>query len=415
MPQVADRKSASKGFIIFLFLAAGAFAAYYFRSVPEPVPSEAVHRPLMAVLIFDNLNGQPELDFLANSFTRETIAAIGQICSNNLDVIGHGSTVTYRNSRKTLHQIGRELGIDYVLEGGIEKRGDKVGVTAQLTRSSDQTRLWAQTYEEPFADALKIQNQIVLKIASTLGSAVQPTALTELNRGSTNNPAAREAYLAGEDKCDSETHGTPKECLALLQKALRLDPNYPRAHAALAAALLRTKGEAPLAEQHARQALSVADAIPLAHVALGNVMHKFHNDDKAADSEFRKAIALNRSDTNAHREYSLFLLETSRLEEAQEQIRMALVLDPFDVDTIVTAGRIFIAQKSYERAQQQLEKAVTMDRGDPEIRFYLGKVYLGRSMYDDAIREFRRAVSVSPNVPEYAAALAEATAAAGKK
>src|ERR1041385_7561402 len=113
---MSTRKS-YRGWIILLLVAATAAAAFYFRPIRQPISIEAVHRPIVAVLIFDNLNGQPELDFLANAFTRATTAAIREIYSRDVDVIGHRSIVTYRNSRKTLHQIGRELGVDYLLEG----------------------------------------------------------------------------------------------------------------------------------------------------------------------------------------------------------------------------------------------------------------------------------------------------------
>jgi TolB-like protein/Tfp pilus assembly protein PilF len=412
---VAKPRSSSKGFIIVLLLVAAGFLAYRLRRVPEPLSLEAVHRPLIAILIFDNLDGQPELDFLANAFTRETIAATGQVGRDGLDVIGHRSTVTYRNSRKTLHQIGRELGIDYVLEGGIQKRGDQLTVTAELTRSSDQQQLWYETYRGSFAEAFRIQNQLVERIASTLGIGVTPGAIDQLNRGSTNNAAAREAYLRGADRCENDGPGAVKECIALLRNAVKADPNYGRAQAALAVALMKSTDQRSAAEPHARQAIAIAAGLPQAHTALAEVLHRSHHDVAGADNEFRKAIALNPSDVNAHSAYAGFLMDNSRLPEAHEQIRRALLLDPFALDTNVMAGRIFAAEKFYERAMEQLEKAVTMDRNNPQIRFYLGQVYLDRLMYDDAIREFQRAISFGPGNPEYVAALEQAMQTAGRK
>jgi TolB-like protein/cytochrome c-type biogenesis protein CcmH/NrfG len=412
---VAKPRSSSKGVVIFVLLVAAGFVAYRYRRLPEPLTPAAVHRPLIAILIFDNLNGQPEMDFLANAFTRETTAAIGQLGRDSLDVIGHRSTVTYRDTRKTLHQIGRELGIDYVLEGGIQKRGAELTVTAGLTRSSDQQRLWTETYRRSFSQAFMIQNEIVQKIAATLGIGVTQAAIDQLNHGSTNSAVAREAYLRGVDRCENDGPAALKECIALLRNAVKADPEYGRAHAALAAALVQLPDERRAAEPHARQAVAIADGLPQAHAALAEVLHRLHHDVAGADNEFRKAIALNPSDAHAHSEYAGFLMENARLGESHEEIRRSLLLDPYALDTNVMAGRIFAAEKFYERAMDQLEKAVTMDRTNPQIRFYLGQVYLARFMYDDAIREFQRAISFGPGNPEYVAALQQAMQAAGRK
>jgi TolB-like protein/Tfp pilus assembly protein PilF len=409
---VASSGSSLKGWLVILIIGLAAYATYHYWPQPEPIAPEAVRRPVLAVLIFDNLNQQPDLDFLANAFTREIIAKIGQVCSSSFDIIAHHSVVSYRNSRKTLHQIGRELGVDYVLEGGARKDGELLHVVVQLTRVSDHTVLWKQDYDRPFVEASKIQNQIIEKIAGTLGVRIEPGSFETLDRAGTNNSVAREAYLRGVDRCESESEKDLKPCIASFEKALQADPVYPRAHAGLADALLRSKGNYDRAEEHVREALSVTDAIAQAHTALGQILYQFRHNDEGADAEFKKAIAVNRSDENAYLRYAQFLLEKKRLEEAQEQIQRSMNLDPFAVEPNVMLGRILIASKSYDRASEQLEKAVGMNRDDPDIRFYLAESYLAQAMYDDAVREFEKAVSFGHGVPDYAEGLERAKAAA---
>src|SRR5438477_5511777 len=110
------KKSSSRGGLVFLLLLfTGVAAAYRFWPRPQPISTESVRRPLLAVLVFENRNKLPELDFLANALTHDTISKIGQLCSGGFDVIGHESIATFRNTRKPIHQIGRELGVDYIL------------------------------------------------------------------------------------------------------------------------------------------------------------------------------------------------------------------------------------------------------------------------------------------------------------
>jgi TolB-like protein/Tfp pilus assembly protein PilF len=367
---------------------------------------------MLAVLVFKNSNEVPELDFLANSLTHDTIGKIGQLCSNRVDVIGHESIATYRNTRKSLHQIGGELAVDYVLSGTVLKDGAMVRITAQLTRVSDQVKLWDYNAESLIGEVSDVQNEIIGKIAASLGVSIHPADVEAMNRASTDNSIAREAYLHGVEKCEDGSTDGLKQCIALLEKALKADSKYARAKVALADALLRSKASPEIAENHVRQALSTTEAIPEGHYVLADILYKFHADDRGADEEFQKAIALNWSDSEARLRYAGFLLQKKRIEDAQEQITRARSLDPFRIDVNIMDGRILIAAQSYDRAIERLGNTVGLDRSSPEIRYYLGQAYLSREMYDDAIREFEKAVSFGPGVPEYEVALANAREAA---
>jgi TolB-like protein len=406
------KRSTSKGWVVLLLLAILVAAGYRYWPRKEPISIESVRRPLLAVLVFENANKLPDLDFLANSLTHDTIGKIGQLCSRRVDIIGHESIATYRNTRKGLHQIGNELGVDYILQGNVLKAGGKIRITAQLIRVSDQAKLWMFEEERSIGEVSDMQNQIIQKIASSLGVDIAAADVEAMNRGTTDNSVAREAYLHAVEHCEDGTEGGLKECVSLLEKALRADPKYPRAHVALADAQLRSKMNYTIAEKHVRQGLEMSDAIPEGHFVLGDILYKFHHDDNAADEEYTKAIALNRSDSEARLRYAGFLLEKKRIDDAQAQGARALELDPFWVDANIMDGRILIAAQSYDRAIERLGDTVGMDRSSPEIRYYLGEAYLARSMYDDAIRELEKAVSFGPNVPEYQAALANARASA---
>ena len=410
---MARRKTASvAAWIILSLFAAGLAAGWYWWPRPQPISADAVRRPILAVLVFENSNHTADLDFLANSLTHDTIAKIGQLCSGTADLIGHDSVLPYRNTRKTLHQVGAELGVDYILQGSVLRDGDKLHLTAQFTRNSDQVELWDFNEDRTIGDLSGFQNEIIQKIADSLHVQIKPADLDAINRSTTENSAAREAYLHAVENCEDSSENHLKECIGLLQKALAADPKYPRAHVALADAELRLKNDYVTAEREVREGLTATDAIPEAHYVLGDIFYKFRKDDKAADQEFRKAVDLNRSESEARLRYVAFLLQANRVDEAQTEITRALQLDPFRLAVNIMDGRVLIAAKSYDRAIERLGNTVGLDRSSPEIRYYLGQAYLSRAMYDDAIREFEKAVSFGPKVVEYQNALATAREAA---
>ena len=405
-------RSSFKRWIVFLVFVAIAAAAYRFWPVEQPVTNDAVRRPVIALLVLENLNKQPELDFLSNALSRETTAKVGQLFSGNLDVIAYRSVAVYRETRKSLHQIGRELQVDYILRGGIRKDSHRVHITTELIRVSDESRLWSTDYDSVLEDVSDAQNEIIDKLATTLGTKVNPADREALNRAGTNDAEAREAFLHGVDQIESQDEAEVKKAIVSFGKAVKADPSYSRAYAALAEAELRQKGQYETAEQYARRALELTTAIPQAHMVMGEILLKHRNDPEGAEKELKTAVALNENDAEAQLRYAEFLLLTRRLDDAQLQIQRARRLDPFSIEPNLMFGRILTEAKLYDQAVEQLGQTVSLDRNSAEIRFYLGQAYLARAMNDDAIREFQRAVSFGPDTPQYIAALGEAYAAA---
>ena len=402
----------SKGRLFLLLLIAVAAGYYYYQSRPGPVLPNAVRRPVLAVLPFENLNNRADLEYLSKAFTRETIAKLGQLGATRLDVIAYRSIDGYRGSRKSLHAIGRELDVDYVIEGGVRRDADALFVSARLTRVSDEVRLWAEEVERPLGNTSSIQSELIDMITKSLNVTIRPEDRAAMDRATTSVTRARDAYLRGQDQCERGDAPSIRQCIASFEESMKADPRYARARAALADVELQSRHNVDRAEQLVRSALASSDAIPQAHVVLGDVLYRFRKDDKGAEAEFKKALALNPSDSNACLRYAEFLLTKNRPDEALAQAQRSLDLDPFSIEPNLVLGRIMTASKSYDAAISQLEKTVALDRNSPEIRYWLAEAYLARGMYEDAIREFEKATSFGPDVPEYVASLGEAYAAA---
>jgi TolB-like protein/Tfp pilus assembly protein PilF len=423
MRSVASPRSTSILWVGFFLIVACLLAAYQFWPVPEPIPLDAVRFPVFAVLDFDNLNVDPKLEYLSNSMTHEMIAKLGQLFSGRLGVIAHGSVANYEKARKSVQQIGRELGVDYILEGGIRRDGNRITVMSSLVRVSDHEQLWSENSTGNLDGLSALQLEILRKIGASLGFTITPAAEAAVVRASTDSIAAREAYLKAVDTCETRTEQATTSCIAEFERAIKADPGYARAYAGLAEAHLQrlwygTKApelEYAKAEEYVRRALELNDSLPEAYTVLAKLLYRYKGDLDAAAEQFKRAIALNHSEASAHLAYAEFLLEQKRLDEALAQSQQAIEFDPFSIEASLMSGRILIELRLYDRAIQRLEKAVDLNRNYSEGRYYLGRAYLASGKFDDAIREFQRTILTGGPTPVAIAALGEAYAAAGRR
>ncbi|HKY04926.1 MAG TPA: winged helix-turn-helix domain-containing protein, partial [Blastocatellia bacterium] len=192
----SKRKSRTKA----AFILAGIFAvaaAAWFWSLREPrAPAPPSEKVMLAVLPFENLSADDE-DYFSDGLTEEMIARLGQLEPARLGVIARTSAMTYKGSNKDIRSIGRELGVDYVLEGSVRREADRVRITAQLIKVSDQTHLWAESYDRSTAGALTVQSEVASRIASSLAIELLPSRAGEPAAAVATNPEAHDAYLRG--------------------------------------------------------------------------------------------------------------------------------------------------------------------------------------------------------------------------
>ncbi len=152
---------------------------------------------MLAVLPFENLNADAAEDYFSDGLTEEMITQIGGLRPERLGVIARTTALTYKNAKKDIRQIGRELGVSYVLEGSVRREADRVRITAQLIQVSDQTHLWAETYERNERDMLQLQSDVANRVARSLALELLPASSSDSIEARSNNPDAYEAYLKG--------------------------------------------------------------------------------------------------------------------------------------------------------------------------------------------------------------------------
>jgi len=409
-----------------LLAAVGALAvaiavAAFFLRIGHGGPPPA--KMTLAVLPFENLSADANQDFFTDGFTDEMISELGKLDPEHLGVIARTTTRLYKNARKDIGQIHRELGVDYVLEGSIRRAADRVRITAQLVQASDMTHLWAESYDRDVSDVLTIQSEVAMKIAHSLTLALhRPEA--QPAPGSISS-TAYDFYLRGRAFREQATEESTHKAIEYYQRSIAADAQYARAYAGLADAywLLGAPGwevDQPMgllqrAQSNAERALAIDPQLADAHAVLAMIRLSYRWDRAGSEQEIREAIRLNPSSAVAHQYFSATLTTMARFDEAIAEARRALDLDPLSAPASTTLGiRYWYAGRM---AEAMTQFAKTLD-AHPEFaiaHWGLAQTHLANGNNARAIDEMQRAVELSGNSAYMRAHLALALARAGNR
>jgi eukaryotic-like serine/threonine-protein kinase len=299
-------------------------------------PARAIR---LAVLPFANLSGQADQEYLTDGLTQEMIAQLGRLHPGTLSVIARTSVMRYKKTEKPVDQIGRELGVDYVLEGSAQREAGRIRVTAELIKVIDQTQLWADGYEREMAGILALQSDVAQKVAAALALKLLPAEQARLVNTRAVNPEAYEAYLKGSQYWIKMTPGDVDTAERYFEAALQKDPNYAAPYTGLAWvwACRNQMGFSPPAIAVPRMKAAVTKAIALdeglaeAHFALAGLLTWSEWNFAAAGREWKRALELNPNWAEGAAMYSHYLMTVNRPDEAMLEIERAVKLDPFNV------------------------------------------------------------------------------------
>ena len=287
----------------------------------------------IAILPLTNLSGDPEQEYFADGMTEQLTTDLGQIAA--LRVISRTSAMHYKGSKKTVPEIARELRVDAVVEGSVERSGDQVRITAQLIEASSDRHIWAEKYEGGLENVLALQDEVARAIARQVRISLTPQEQVRLTSARPVNPQAHEAYLRGLFELQKQTPAAIEKSIEYFDRAATIDPNYPLAYAALSNAyydessMVRAPLDSmPRARAAAARAIELDDSIAEAHASLGYVKLTFDWDWTGAEQEFRRALELNSNLPIAHSGYALYLLTSRRSEEGIREAKAAHAVDP---------------------------------------------------------------------------------------
>ena len=377
---------------------------------------------MLAVLPFENLGGNTDQEYFSDGLTEEMIAQLGNLNPQRLGAIARASAMRYKHSPKGAAQIGRELGVDYLLEGSARRADGRVRITAQLIQVSDQTHLWAESYEGDLRDILVLQRDVAAAIAQQIRLTLSADTRARLAQQRPVNPEAHEAYLRGLYFWNKFNIPALNKSLEYFQEAIDKDPGYAHAYAGLSASycILGNMRGLPLREAYpkaaaaARKALEIDEGLSEAHGQLGWVTLFYERDWAGAEREFRRAIELNPSNANARDGLSMYLVALGRFDEALAEIRHARDLDPLSLIINVDVGFVLFFARQYDQAIEQLQKTREMDPNFPLIYWYMGHVYEARGMEEEAYQMYFKSMTLAETIqPEFRMALEQAHARGG--
>ena len=378
-------------------------------------------RVMLAVLPLDNLSGQPTQDYFSDGLTEEIITNLGRLNPQRLGVIARTSVLRYRHAKAGIDEIGRELHVDYVLEGSIRSQQDRVRVTAQLVRVSDQTHVWADSYDSTSQDVLGLQADVAEAVSRAIEIALTPEAETEL-RVTTSNRDAYEAYLMGRYFWNNRTSGTLKQALQYFERATQIDPKYAEAYAGLANCYvmlpiytdMADRDAEPKAEAAATKALQLDPSLGEVFATLA-IVRWSRWEWAEAESNLRHAIELRPNYVTAYQWYADYLQQVGRLREAAAQIDKAKELDPISVLTNSYAAFQLYLERRYDEAIAQSNKVVEMEPRRTDFRNRLGLAFMAKGMFKEAADQFGKTRELDPDDPAPIGWLGTAYAMSGQR
>jgi len=354
------------------------------------------HRVMMAVLPFANLSNDPEQEYFSDGLTEETITDLGELNPERLGVIARTSAAAYKHTNKTIAQIGRELGVDYILEGSVRREGGVARISAQLIRVKDQVHLWAHNYDRETGGLLALQNELGRAIAQQVQVKLAPPS----GGGSTNkyapNPEAYELYLKGRFYLNQRTYAEIDKSTEYFQRCIEKDPGFALGYAGLADSYLANTIRSPQdfdpkAKAAAARALELDGDLAEAHAALGAEKADFEYDWPGAEREFKRAIELNPNYAEAHFRYALsYLMPQGQSENAIAEMKKALQLDPFSPIYNTVFGLTYFYARRYDQAQEQFKKAIDLNANFFVTHYHLAWLYSQSGQYENAISELTK-------------------------
>ena len=346
----------------------------------------------VAVLPFENLSGDPGQEYLSDGLTQEMISQLGRLHPASLSVIARTSVMQYKKANKPVDQIGRELGVDYVLEGSARGEAGRIRISAELIRVRDQMQIWADSFERDLSGILALQSDVAQKVAAALALKLLPAEQSRIAGARTVNPEAYEAYLKGLQHWYKLTPGDMDAAQHYYEMALAKDANYALAYAGIAMVWLGrsqtgliSPGEAAAKGKPAiMKAVELDDTIAETHYVLACFRTWSEWDWAGAEPEFKRAIGLNPSFPDAPAYYSHFLMHMGRSEEALAQIRRALELDPFNALFHGLFGVDLLYLRRHDDAIAQARMALQTGPDDPIGSGVLWYAFAAKGMHKEA-------------------------------
>jgi TolB-like protein/DNA-binding winged helix-turn-helix (wHTH) protein/Flp pilus assembly protein TadD len=389
------------------------------RNSRAPAPTGRI---MMAVLPFQNLTGDPEQEYLTDGLTEETIARLGGLQPERLGIIARTSVMGYKHGDKRLDQIGRELDVQYVLEGSVRRDRNRLRITAQLIQVKDQSHLWAQEYDRSLQDIIALQDDVAAGVTQEIQARWAIEARGHPVRHQPANAEAYDAYLRGRYSLNRRTEEGLHNALGYFHAALEADPGYALADAGLAdcyVLMVSTYDISPeatvvQARAAANKALALDPGLAEPHAVLAVIAQNHDWNWEESEREFKLAMAADPANPTLHHWYSAGLAARGRFEESVHEIAIARRLDPMSLPIRTAEGAESYMARRYNDALGELSRIVEIEPNYANAYLYRGLTYEQQGKWKEAIADLETSAKLDDSLRS-AAMLGEAYALAGDK
>ncbi len=351
--------------------------------------------PSIAVLPFVDMSPAKDQEYFCDGISESLINELTQL--RDLKVIARTSAFSFKGQSLDIREIGRKLGVGTVLEGSIQKAGNRLRITAQLVKVADGYHLWSERLDREMDDVFAIQDEITLAIVDMLKVKLLGKDKAHFGKRRTVDLDAYNLYLKARYFWGKRTDEGVKKAIEYYERTIEEFPNYAPAYAGLAELYFSlplylalpsremfTKGR-----EAAQKALELDDTLVEAHVSLAMIKALNDWDWQGAEQGLKRAMELNPGNAVGHGIYANFLMATARFNKAIDEMQRAIQLDPLHIVFHRNLGMIFMFARKYDRAIEALKKTVEMDPAFTYTHGVLGLAYMGKSMYEEALAELQ--------------------------
>jgi serine/threonine-protein kinase len=385
---------------------------------PFPRTEPAAIRPpavSIAVLPFVDLSPGRDQEYLCDGIAEEVMDALSK--SGGIKVASRGSSFSYRGRDADPRTVGRELNVGAVLEGSLQRAGDRLRLTTRLSSAEDGFQLWADRFDREMTDVFALQDEIANAIVGAL-KVTFSSAERVVRKRHTGNLDAYQLYLKGRYNWNRRFQGGLQKAMECFRGAIELDPLYPQPYVGLADAFnslasydyMAPRDAYPRAFDGARRALALDPDLAEAHTSLAWATAQCNRDWEGALSEFRVAERLNPEYGVTQAWHALVLAQMGRLEEAAARMQRGIELEPLDMPTNAGLGWVYCYQRRFEESVAQLQTAMTIDPGYQAARAFLGMTLVCMERYDEATQQ----LNLARGIPGAAGLLGLACARMGR-
>jgi DNA-binding winged helix-turn-helix (wHTH) protein/TolB-like protein len=368
---------------------------------PSPIRS-------IAVLPFKPLNADSRDESLEMGMAETLIARLSNL--RQVVVRPMSAVRKYTDLQQDPVKAGHEVQAEAVLDGSIQKVGERVRVTVRLINVRDGNQVWSEQFDENFTDIFKVQDSIAERITTALTLQLSKQEKEQLAKHLTDNPEAYQLYLRAQLLWNGRRQNWIEQSLAHYQLALEKDPNFALAHIGVADCYIMLSGHRkismPEAETKARpyivKALELDDSLAQAHNALAELKYQYEYDWTGAETEFKKAVELNPNVAWIRQAHGWFLMSAGRFSEAAIEMEKARELDPSSLTINVGRGRLFYYMRQYDQAIQQFQNIIAVEPNDRSAYYSLYTIYEQKQMYEQALEALLKYWTLGGAAPETA-------------